>query len=103
VEPTCGQLTCAPAQRQLTLELDAETHLPSAAASTGANPVYKGKNTDTEEYATTTPSAAFPRPSPSTRIHNGDMSNHALPLQRIYGAPSRGHVKRLTQPRQAQE
>jgi hypothetical protein len=69
----------------LTLELDAETHLPLRRSFEWRDPVYKDKNTDTEEYDDYHNISGFPTPFAVTRIHNGDMSNQRFLYNAIYG------------------
>jgi hypothetical protein len=59
----------------ITIQTDAETHLPLRRTWQWRDPVYKDKNTDAEEYDDYHLVEGFPTAYTITRYHNGDMTN----------------------------
>jgi hypothetical protein len=59
----------------ITIQIDAETHLPLRRSWQWRDPLYKDKNTDAEEYDDYHPVQGIPTPLSVTRFHNGDMTN----------------------------
>ena len=59
----------------ITLQTDAETHLPLRRTWQWRDPLYKDKNTDAEEYDDYHVVEGFPTAFTLTRYHNGDMTN----------------------------
>lgn len=59
----------------ITIETDAETHLPLRRSYQWRDPLYKDKNTDAEEYDDYHLVEGFPTAFTITRYHNGDMTN----------------------------
>ncbi|MHB1698848.1 MAG: hypothetical protein ACYCSN_01725 [Acidobacteriaceae bacterium] len=57
----------------VTLEMDAETHLPLRRTFQWRNPIYKDKDEDVEEYDDYHDIQGFPTPYTITRYKNGDM------------------------------
>lgn len=57
----------------VTLELDAESHLPLRRTFQWRNPIYKDKDEDVEEYDDYHDIQGFPTPYTITRYKNGDM------------------------------
>ena len=57
----------------ITIMTDAQTHLPLSRSFQWRDPVYKDKNTDTEEYADYHVIDGFPTPFNVTRSRNGEM------------------------------
>jgi len=56
----------------VTIQLDAQTHLPLSRSFQWRDPVYKDKNTDTEEYADYHPVEGFPTAYSITRLQNNE-------------------------------
>ncbi len=69
----------------VTLELDAETHLPLRKSFEWRDPVYKDKNTEAEEYDDYHTISGFPTAFTLTRFHNDDMTNQRFLYNAIYG------------------
>jgi hypothetical protein len=69
----------------LTVELDAETHLPLRKSFEWRDPLYKDKNTEAEEYDDYHTISGFPTAFTITRLHNDDMSNQRFLYNAIYG------------------
>ncbi len=63
----------SPQNEAITIQMDVETHLPLSRSFQWRDPVYKDKNTDTEEYADYHVMDGFPTPLSITRLKNGDM------------------------------
>jgi hypothetical protein len=59
----------------ITIQSDAETHLPLRRTWQWRDPVYKDKNTDAEEYDDYHLVEGFPTAYTITRYHNDDMTN----------------------------
>jgi hypothetical protein len=59
----------------ITIETDAETHLPLRRSYQWRDPLYKDKNNDAEEYDNYQPVEGLPTPYTLTRFHNDDMTN----------------------------
>jgi hypothetical protein len=59
----------------ITIQTDAETHLPLRRTWQWRDPLYKDKNTDAEEYDDYHVVEGFPTAFTLTRYHNGDMTN----------------------------
>jgi hypothetical protein len=59
----------------ITIQTDAETHLPLRRSWQWRDPLYKDKNTDAEEYDDYHLVEGFPTAFTITRYHNGDMTN----------------------------
>ena len=59
----------------VTIQTDADTHLPLARSYQWRDPLYKDKNTDMEEYEDYHLAQGLPVPFTITRYHNGDMTN----------------------------
>jgi len=68
------QVTLINAQNDsMTIQMDAETHLPRSRTFQYRDPVYHDKDTDREEYDNYHPIDGFPTPFSITRFKNGDM------------------------------
>jgi hypothetical protein len=63
------------ANDSITIQMDAETHLPLARSWKWRDPVYKDLNTDTEEYDDYHPIQGIATPYTVTRLHNGEQVN----------------------------
>lgn len=59
----------------VTIDLDANTHLPLRRTFEWRNPIYKDHDKDVEEYADYHTVQGLPTPYNITRYHNGDMVN----------------------------
>ena len=59
----------------ITIETDAETHLPLRRSYQWRDPLYKDKNSDAEEYDNYQPVEGLPTAYTLTRFHNDDMTN----------------------------
>lgn len=58
----------------ITIQMDAETHLPLKRTYSYRDPIYKDKNQEDEEYDDYHPVDGLPVPFSITRLHNGDMT-----------------------------
>ncbi len=72
----------------ITLELDADTHLPFRVSFTWRDPVYKDKNEDAEEYADYHPVDGLPTPLNESFYHNGDMTSQRYLTRVAYNVPA---------------
>jgi hypothetical protein len=71
----------------ITLQTDAETHLPLRRSYQWRDPLYKDKNTDAEEYDDYHLVDGLPTPYTFTRYHNGDMTNQRFLFRGAYDIP----------------
>lgn len=71
----------------ITIQMDAETHLPRSRTFQWRDPVYHDKNTDREEYDNYHPVDGFPTAYSITRFHNGDETNQRYLYKAAYNAP----------------
>ncbi len=81
----------SPANDAVTIETDANSHLPLRTSFQWRDPLYKDMNTDTEEYDNYHSIQGFPTPYAITRYHNGDMVSQRYLLGASYNiglAPS---------------
>jgi hypothetical protein len=68
------QVTLISSQNEaITIKLDQQTHLPLSRSFQWRDPVYKDKNTDTEEYDDYHTIEGFPTPLSITRLKNDEM------------------------------
>ena len=65
----------SPANDSITIQIDAETHLPRSRTFQWRDPLYKDKNTDGEEYDDYHAVDGIPTPFAVSRYHNGDLTN----------------------------
>jgi hypothetical protein len=72
----------------ITIQTDAETHLPLRRSWQWRDPLYKDKNTDAEEYDDYHLVEGFPTAFTITRYHNGDMTNQRFLYHAGYNVPS---------------
>lgn len=63
----------SPSNDAVTIEMDANSHLPVRTSFQWRDPLYKDMNTDSEEYDGYHTVQGFPTPYAVTRFHNGDM------------------------------
>jgi hypothetical protein len=68
----------------ITIQTDAETHLPLRRTYQWRDPVYKDKNTDAEEYDDYHLVEGFPTAYTITRYHNDDMTNQRFLSRAAY-------------------
>jgi hypothetical protein len=71
----------------ITIQMDAETHLPRSRTFQWRDPVYQDKNTDREEYDNYHPVDGFPTAFSITRFHNGDETNQRYIYKAAYNVP----------------
>jgi hypothetical protein len=71
----------------ITIQTDAETHLPLQRTWQWRDPLYKDKNTDSEEYDNYQLVDGLPTPYAITRFHNGDMANQRFLSHAGYNLP----------------
>jgi hypothetical protein len=71
----------------ITIQTDAETHLPLRRSYQWRDPVYKDKNTDAEEYDDYHLVDGLPTAYTITRYHNGDMTNQRFLIRAAYDVP----------------
>jgi hypothetical protein len=71
----------------ITIQTDAETHLPLQRTWQWRDPLYKDKNADAEEYDDYHLVDGFPTAYTITRYHNGDMSNQRFLTRAAYNIP----------------
>ncbi len=69
----------------LTLDLDASTHLPIRRSFEWRDPLYKDKNVEAEEYDDYHTFNGIATPFSVTRYHNGDMTNQRFLYNVTYG------------------
>jgi hypothetical protein len=65
----------SPTNDSITIEMDAQTHLPLRRTFQWRDPLYKDKNTEAEEYDDYHVMSGIPTAFTITRFHNGDMTN----------------------------
>jgi hypothetical protein len=68
----------------ITIQTDAETHLPLRRTWQWRDPLYKDKNTDAEEYDDYHLVEGLPTAYTLTRYHNGDMTNQRFLFHAAY-------------------
>lgn len=71
----------------ITIQSDAETHLPLRRSYQWRDPLYKDKNTDAEEYDDYHLVEGLPTAYTLTRYHNGDMTNQRFLFHAAYDVP----------------
>lgn len=69
----------------LTIQMDAQTHLPLRRSFEWRDPLYKDKNEDADEYDDYHTVEGIPTPFTVTRFHNGDMTNQRFLYRASYG------------------
>lgn len=75
----------------ITIQMDAETHLPLSCSWSWRDPVYHDKDTDVEEYADYHNIDGFPTPFTITRLHNGTLVQQRFVLKAAYDVPLPPH------------
>ena len=71
----------------ITIEMDADTHLPLSCSWSWRDPVYHDKNTDEVEFADYHTIDGLPTPFSITRVHNGEMTQQRFVLKAAYNVP----------------
>lgn len=71
----------------ITIQMDAETHLPLSCSWTWRDPVYHDKDTDVEEYAEYHLIDGLQTPFTITRLHNGELVQQRFVLKAAYNVP----------------
>jgi hypothetical protein len=71
----------------ITIQTDAETHLPLRRSYQWRDPLYKDKNTDAEEYDDYHTVDGLPTAFTLTRYHNDDMTNQRFLSRAAYNVP----------------
>jgi hypothetical protein len=71
----------------ITIQTDAETHLPLRRSYQWRDPLYKDKNTDAEEYDDYHLVDGLPTAYTLTRYHNDDMTNQRFLFRAAYDIP----------------
>lgn len=71
----------------ITIQMDAETHLPLSCSWSWRDAVYHDKDTDVEEYADYHVIDGIPTPFTITRLHNGDVVQQRFVVKAAYDAP----------------
>lgn len=71
----------------ITIQMDAETHLPRSRTFQWRDPNYHDMNTEREEYDNYHPIDGFPTPFSVTRFHNGDETNQRYVYKGGYNVP----------------
>jgi hypothetical protein len=77
----------SPANDSITIQIDAETHLPSSRTFQWRDPLYKDKNEEREEYDNYHTIDGIPTPFSITRFHNGDENNLRSLYKAAYNVP----------------
>ncbi|MGA3263778.1 MAG: hypothetical protein ABSC47_07005 [Terracidiphilus sp.] len=82
------QVTLISAENEaITIQIDAQTHLPLRRTFQWRDPVYKDKNTDAEEYDDYHTVDGFPTPFTITRFKNDDMTREYFLVHVAYNQP----------------
>ena len=68
----------------VTIQMDAQTHLPLRRTFQWRDPLYQDKNEDAEEYDNYRPVDGFQTPFNITRFKNGDMVNQRFLFRALY-------------------
>ena len=68
----------------ITIQMDADTHLPLRRTFQWRDPLYKDKNEDVEEYDNYRTMDGIATPFAITRFHNGDMTNQRFIYKAAY-------------------
>lgn len=77
----------SPSNESITIQMDAETHLPRSRTFQWRDPVYKDKNEEREEYDDYHPVDGMPTPYSVTRFHNGDATSQRYVFKAAYNVP----------------
>jgi len=68
----------------ITIQMDAQDHLPLRRSFEWRDPLYKDKNVDADEYDDYHPVDGIPTPFTVTRFHNADMTNQRFLYRASY-------------------
>jgi hypothetical protein len=71
----------------ITIQMDAETHLPRSRTFQWRDPIYHDKNTEREEYDNYHLQDGFPTAFSITRFHNGDVTTQRYLYRAAYNGP----------------
>lgn len=71
----------------ITIQMDADTHLPLRRTYYWRDPIYKDRNEEVEEYDDYHNIGGLPTPFAITRLHNGDMTQQRFVFKAAYGVP----------------
>jgi hypothetical protein len=71
----------------ITIQMDAETHLPLRRTYYWRDPTYHDKNEEVEEYDDYHNVQGLPTPFAITRLHNGDMTQQRFVFKAAYDVP----------------
>ena len=74
----------SPSNDSITIQMDADTHLPLSRTFQWRDPLYKDKNTEREEYDDYHTIQGVPTPFTVTRFHNGDMTSQRFLYKAAY-------------------
>jgi hypothetical protein len=74
----------SPTNDSITLQMDAQTHLPLRRSFQWRDPLYKDKNEEAEEYDDYHMVDGIPTAFTITRFHNGDMTNQRYLYRAAY-------------------
>lgn len=72
------------ANDSITIQMDADTHLPLRRTFQWRDPLYKDRNEEVEEYDNYHTVDGIPTPFNITRFHNGDMTNQRFIYKTAY-------------------
>ena len=75
------------ANDSVTIQMDAETHLPLRRTFQWRDPLYKDKNEEADEYDDYHTIEGISTPFTTTRFHNGDMTNQRFLYHAAYNVP----------------
>lgn len=71
----------------ITIQMDADTHLPRSRTFRWRDPIYHDRDTDREEYDNYHLVEGIPTPFSITRFHNGDMVSQRYLYHAAYNVP----------------
>jgi hypothetical protein len=74
----------SPDNDTISIQIDAQTHLPLSCSWTWRDPVYHDKNVDSEEFDDYHVIDGLPTPFTLTRVHNGDPTQQRFVLKAAY-------------------
>jgi hypothetical protein len=77
----------SPSNDSITIQMDAETHLPRSRTFQWRDPLYKDKNEEREEYDDYHTFNGIPTPFSVTRFHNGDATSQRYVYKAAYNVP----------------
>jgi hypothetical protein len=77
----------SPSNESITIQMDAETHLPRSRTFQWRDPLYHDKNEEREEYDDYHIFDGIPTAFSITRFHNGDMTSQRFLYKAAYNVP----------------